>query len=193
MELCTKYGFKNAGSLSAILKKARSGKPLNFRRGRPPRKDGPQDADPLDGKLPELKPGATRQAILEIWKRHKSRCGFDRLAHALKGEAGIALIASPPAADEGDGHRMSRKGNCLDNAVIENFFGRFKAELFHGQEGKFKTAGDLIAAMPGMIRWHSQERISRRTGWKTHAAHLAEYENARRVAGAIGCSLNSRD
>ncbi len=26
---------------------------------------------------------------------------------------------------------MSRKGNCLDNAIIENFFGIIKSELFY--------------------------------------------------------------
>ena len=29
---------------------------------------------------------------------------------------------------------MSCKGNCLDNAVIENFFGLFKSELLYLQE-----------------------------------------------------------
>ena len=29
---------------------------------------------------------------------------------------------------------MSRKGNCLDNAVIENFFGLLKSELFYLQD-----------------------------------------------------------
>lgn len=29
---------------------------------------------------------------------------------------------------------MSRKGNCLDNAVIENFFGHLKSELLYLQE-----------------------------------------------------------
>jgi putative transposase len=32
---------------------------------------------------------------------------------------------------------MSRKGNCLDNAIIENFFGILKSELFYTQ--KFKS------------------------------------------------------
>lgn len=81
---------------------------------------------------------------------------------------------------------MSRKGNCLDNAIIEIFFGRFKIELFYGQEGKFETAQDLIDAMPEMIRWYNEERISKRTGWKPPAAYAAEYESARRVAGALG-------
>ena len=31
---------------------------------------------------------------------------------------------------------MSRKGNCLDNAVIENFFGLLKSELLYLQEFK---------------------------------------------------------
>ena len=26
---------------------------------------------------------------------------------------------------------MSKKGNCLDNAIIENFFGILKSELFY--------------------------------------------------------------
>ena len=29
---------------------------------------------------------------------------------------------------------MSRKGNCLDNAVMENFFGLLKSELLYLQE-----------------------------------------------------------
>lgn len=28
---------------------------------------------------------------------------------------------------------MSRKGNCLDNSVMENFFGRLKVEMFYGE------------------------------------------------------------
>ena len=32
---------------------------------------------------------------------------------------------------------MSRKGNCLDNVVIENFFGLLKGELLYLQEVQF--------------------------------------------------------
>ncbi|EQC81298.1 Transposase [Enterococcus sp. HSIEG1] len=28
---------------------------------------------------------------------------------------------------------MSRKGNCLDNSPMENFFGLLKQEIFHGE------------------------------------------------------------
>lgn len=36
---------------------------------------------------------------------------------------------------------MSRKGNCLDNALIENFFGVLKLELFYFK--KFKSIEDF--------------------------------------------------
>lgn len=35
--------------------------------------------------------------------------------------------------DKGIRQSMSRKGNCLDNAVIENFFGILKRELLYLQ------------------------------------------------------------
>ena len=36
--------------------------------------------------------------------------------------------------EKGIRQSMSRKGNCLDNAVIENFFGLLKSELLYLQE-----------------------------------------------------------
>ena len=36
---------------------------------------------------------------------------------------------------------MSRKGNCLDNSVIENFFGILKSELFYLK--KYNTIEEL--------------------------------------------------
>ena len=32
---------------------------------------------------------------------------------------------------------MSRKGNCHDNSVMENFFGRLKVERYYGAEGRY--------------------------------------------------------
>jgi transposase InsO family protein len=36
--------------------------------------------------------------------------------------------------DKGIRQSMSRKGNCYDNSVIENFFGILKSEFYHNQE-----------------------------------------------------------
>jgi transposase InsO family protein len=53
---------------------------------------------------------------------------------------------------------MSRKGNCYDNAVMENFFGHLKEELFH--HVRFINTDALTAALKEYIRWYNTERIS---------------------------------
>lgn len=32
---------------------------------------------------------------------------------------------------------MSRKGNCLDKSIMENFFGRLKVEMFYSEKFLF--------------------------------------------------------
>jgi putative transposase len=44
---------------------------------------------------------------------------------------------------------MSRKGNCLDNAVVESFFGTLKSEYFH--VNKFSSLDDLEVGLRGYI------------------------------------------
>ena len=46
---------------------------------------------------------------------------------------------------------MSRKRNCLDNAPMENFFGRMKNEMFYGSEYTYKTLEDLKIAMEDIL------------------------------------------
>lgn len=54
---------------------------------------------------------------------------------------------------------MSRKGNCLDNAVIENFFGHLKSELLLEP---FPTIAALETAIPDYVHWYNHERTSER-------------------------------
>jgi putative transposase len=53
---------------------------------------------------------------------------------------------------------MSRKGNCYDNAVMENFFGHLKAEMFH--HNRFDTVENFTTALDAYIQWYNTERIS---------------------------------
>ena len=53
---------------------------------------------------------------------------------------------------------MSRKGNCLDNSVMENFFGRLKVEMFYGE--KFQTVEEFIHCLKEYIYYWNHERIS---------------------------------
>ena len=52
---------------------------------------------------------------------------------------------------------MSRKGNCLDNAVIENFFGTLKSEMFYTK--KFKTIEELKNEIKQYIKYYNNDRI----------------------------------
>lgn len=55
---------------------------------------------------------------------------------------------------------MSRKGNCLDNSPMENFFGKLKNEMFYGNEYKFKTLNQLELAIKEYIHYYNNERIT---------------------------------
>lgn len=54
---------------------------------------------------------------------------------------------------------MSRKGNCLDNSPMENFFGKMKNEMFYGKEYTFKTLEELKVAMENYIDYYNNHRI----------------------------------
>ena len=53
---------------------------------------------------------------------------------------------------------MSRKGNCMDNGAMENFFGRLKVEMFYGE--KFESVDDFIHELNEYIYYYNNERIS---------------------------------
>lgn len=52
---------------------------------------------------------------------------------------------------------MSRKGNCLDNAVIENFFGLLKTECWYHEE--YESIDELKVAIDEYIHYYNNERI----------------------------------
>jgi len=55
---------------------------------------------------------------------------------------------------------MSRKGNCLDNAPAESFFGIMKTELLYGTE--FKTENEFMDALHQYIYYYNNLRIKAR-------------------------------
>ena len=60
-------------------------------------------------------------------------------------------------ADNNLTQSMSRKGNCLDNAVAENFFGILKTEMYHGYE--YKNVIELVNAIKEYIEYYNHKRI----------------------------------
>jgi Transposase and inactivated derivatives len=62
--------------------------------------------------------------------------------------------------EKGIRQSMSRKGNCLDNAVIENFFGILKTELFYLQT--FDSTDHFIAELKDYIQYYNNRRIKQK-------------------------------
>lgn len=52
---------------------------------------------------------------------------------------------------------MSRKGNCLDNAAIENFFGLLKSELLYLEE--FESMEHFKIELDNYIHYYNHKRI----------------------------------
>ena len=54
---------------------------------------------------------------------------------------------------------MSRKGNSLDNGMMESFFGILKSEMFYGFEKEFQSIGQLKLAIVDYIEYYNNKRI----------------------------------
>ena len=60
-------------------------------------------------------------------------------------------------AEHGIIQSMSRKGNCLDNAAMESFFGRLKTECFYSRE--FNTREEIVNAVRDYLDYYNHRRI----------------------------------
>ncbi|AYE61261.1 transposase [Lactobacillus helveticus] len=57
---------------------------------------------------------------------------------------------------------MSRKGNSMDDGLMENFFGLLKTEMFYDQEYKYHSFQELTQAIKEYIEYYNEERIKSR-------------------------------
>lgn len=67
---------------------------------------------------------------------------------------------------------MSRKGNCLDNAVVENFFGILKSELLYLQD--FDSLGHFKAELIEYLDYYNNRRIKENLKGLTPAQHRSQ-------------------
>lgn len=62
--------------------------------------------------------------------------------------------------EQGITQSMSRKGNCLDNAVMENWFGIMKSEFFYQE--KFETIESFKQGLHEYIHYYNHDRIKQK-------------------------------
>ena len=60
---------------------------------------------------------------------------------------------------------MSRKGNCYDNCIMENFFAGLKNEMFYGHEKDFNSFESFSSAIDEYINYYKNLRIQAKTKW----------------------------
>ena len=68
---------------------------------------------------------------------------------------------------------MSRKGNCLDNAIIENFFGILKSELFYLK--KYTSLDQLKKEIIEYIKYYNKDRIKSNLNKMSPIQYRAHY------------------
>jgi transposase InsO family protein len=69
---------------------------------------------------------------------------------------------------------MSRKGNCLDNAAMESFFGTLKSEYFYRE--RFKNVAELQSGLEEYIHYYNHERIKMKLGGLSPVAYRTQAE-----------------
>lgn len=90
-------------------------------------------------------------------------CQFRRTFHSDQGWAYQMNDYQQLLKDHQIFQSMSRKGNCLDNAPMENFFGIMKQEMFYGKV--YRSRRELEQAIHDYIRYYNEDRIKEKLGY----------------------------
>ncbi len=94
--------------------------------------------------------------VATAWQRALKTRGFrsgqgPELYHSDRGSQYAGTLFQELLKRSGTQPSMSRKGECIDNAGVESFFGTLKAELLADQPGRHfssKTVFTLSTASP---------------------------------------------
>ncbi len=92
-----------------------------------------------------------------------SDCKFKRIFHSDQGWAYQLKQYTSRLKNSRITQSMSRKGNCLDNSPMENFFGILKQEIYYGNT--FKSFDDLKNTIEEYIKYYNEDRIKAKLGY----------------------------
>lgn len=92
-----------------------------------------------------------------------SDCPYRRTFHSDQGWAYQMKIYSHMLKEEHIFQSMSRKGNCHDNSVMENFFGLLKQEIYYGVV--YYSYEELKLEIEKYIKYYNEKRIKQKLGW----------------------------
>ena len=90
-------------------------------------------------------------------------CSYRRTFHSDRGWAYQMKAYSYTLKTNKIFQSMSRKGNCHDNSVMENFFGIMKQEMYYGNI--YYSFDELKHAIENYIDYYNKKRIKQKLGW----------------------------
>ena len=103
-----------------------------------------------------------------------SDCPYRRTFHSDQGWAYQMSHYVSKLREHQSFQSMSRKGNCLDNAVMENFFGLLKQEIYYGKV--FTSYQELSQAITNWIHYYNTKRIKKKLNWLSHVQFRLTYK-----------------
>lgn len=92
-----------------------------------------------------------------------SNCPYRRTFHSDRGWAYQMNAYVRELKENRIYQSMSRKGNCYDNSVMENFFGVMKQEMYYGVI--YYSFNELKEAIENYIVYYNERRIKQKLGW----------------------------
>jgi len=105
----------------------------------------------------ELSESASFKSVITMLEKAITKAGKPMLLHSDQGWHYQMKQYQYLLKQSGITQSMSRKGNCLDNAIIENFFGILKSELFYLK--KYDSIPKLKKDISDYIHYYNHERI----------------------------------
>ena len=100
---------------------------------------------------------------LELAIEATADCPYRRTFHSDQGWAYQMKAYTKRFKEEKIFQSMSRKGNCLDNSLMENFFGLLKQEIYYGVV--YYSYEELESEIRKYIKYYNENRIKEKLGY----------------------------
>lgn len=110
-------------------------------------------------------------------------CPYRRTFHSDRGWAYQMYAYSGTLKENRIFQSMSRKGNCYDNAVMENFFGILKQEMYYGIT--YYSFDELKEAIEKYIKYYNEKRIKEKLGWLSPVEYRLNTLSAQKQQGSL--------
>ena len=105
-----------------------------------------------------------------------SDCEYRRIFHSDRGWAYQMKAYTHSLKSNRIFQSMSRKGNCIDNSPMENFFGILKQEMYYGKV--YYSYVELKEAIEKYIKYYNEQRIKAKLGWMSPVEYRLSFSVA---------------